>query len=295
MSRSRVSTAVALAAGLLVAGVLAACSSSPPRRVARVVASAAAPYIDPRGDGRVDQVAVPTPAGGVSFNAHYDPTRHSAPWILYVHGGYWRAGDAQIPYWAERHRVAGYQVFSVTYRLSQVAKWPGPLDDVKAVITYLRAHARHFGLDPVRGALVGFSAGGQLATIAALETHVAGVVDIDGAVDPLTALTAPDRSLQSAAIQLLGCLPVDCPGHWQDARTVTHIDGQSPPMLVVHSVGDPAVPFTQAVELVDALRRAGRPVEFIPVPGAVHSSGSLPAVSSRVDAFLKQVTAHRVG
>ncbi|HEV7203043.1 MAG TPA: alpha/beta hydrolase [Jatrophihabitans sp.] len=268
---------------VLVAGfaVLAACASAPlTQRL--------------HGTGHeivADHVPVPTASGGVSLVAHYDPTRHHAPWILYVHGGYWSSGNGGgNEVWSERLRLQGFQVFSVDYRLSQVAKWPGPLDDVKAAIGFLRSHAATYGLDPTRGDLVGFSAGGQLATIAGLETGVAGVVDLDGSVDPLAALSAPNKELGRAARQLLGCAPSACPAGWQDARTITHVDATSPPFLIVHSREDPTVPLGQSVALARALRAAGRPVQLFVVSSRRHENISLPAVNSRVNRFLAATT-----
>lgn len=283
-----------LMAAVCCVGVLVGCSSGPDR--AHVVGRGAKSVLDEKhGHGAIDDIDVPSASGPIPVAVNYDRTRRSAPWILYVHGGYWWAGTGLGNLvWAERERVRGYQVFSVDYRLSQKAQWPGPLDDVKATIAYLRADAARFGLDPGRGVVVGFSAGGELGTIAGLETGVSGIVDLDGAVDPLAALTARNRALGRAARQLLGCSPQACPERWQDSRAVRHVTASSPPVLVVHSLRDPTVPITQSFDLVAALRAAHRPVELFVLPGKRHESIGVPAVAKRIDRFLDQVTARRV-
>ena len=62
----------------------------------------------------------------------------------------------------------GFVVASVEYRTSNEAKYPAPLQDVKAGIRYLRAHAERFCIDPDRIGVMGESAGGYLTCMAAL-------------------------------------------------------------------------------------------------------------------------------
>lgn len=290
--RSRWSRPVGVVLAALAGLGLGPACSSPPNRT-QVVGGGAHSVLDERhGHGTIDDIRMPTAAGSVPVAVNYDRTRHGAPWVLYVHGGYWRAGTGLGNLvWAERERVRGFQVFSVDYRLSQQAHWPGPLDDVESTIAFIRSQAVEYGLDPQRGVVVGFSAGGQLGTIAGLDTGVAGIVDLDGAVDPLAALAATNRALGRAAEQLLGCRPQVCPRHWQDVRAVSHIRPDSPPILIVHSVHDPTVPIGESLDLAAALRRAGRPVQLFEVLGKRHQSIGVPAVAKRVDEFLDAVTA----
>lgn len=61
---------------------------------------------------------------------------------------------------------AGYVVASITYRVAPTATFPQPLEDVKAAIRYLRAHAEKFNIDPDRIGIMGGSAGGYLSAMA---------------------------------------------------------------------------------------------------------------------------------
>lgn len=231
---------------------------------------------------------------GERVYAHYDPRRVHAPWVLNVHGGYWRFGSgnsAAINAWARYEESRGYQVFALDYRLSTVARWPAQLDDVDAALRWLRAHAADLGLDPDRGALVGASAGGQLAAIAGMGGGVRGVVDWDGAVDPVAALAAPNRKLGQAAEQLLGCSLAECPARWRSAEAQNHIGPLTPPFLIVHTVDDPIVPASMSRALYRDLRAAGVPAALYLAPGDEHASADLPGVLARTDAFLDRVTA----
>ena len=97
------------------------------------------------------------------------------PAVLWVHGGGWSRGDARTsgafanwPAVLASLAARGFVVASVDYRLSGEARFPAPVQDVRAGVAYLRAHASEFGVDPSRLYLWGGSAGGHLAALAAL-------------------------------------------------------------------------------------------------------------------------------
>ena len=71
------------------------------------------------------------------------------PVIVWVHGGAWRAGSKEhCP--ARRFVREGYAVASINYRLSQHAIFPAQIQDSKAAVRWLRAHADRYHLDPAR-------------------------------------------------------------------------------------------------------------------------------------------------
>ena len=83
------------------------------------------------------------------------------PLIIWVHGGAFRLGSKEgnendpVP----THYVAqGYAVASLNYRLSQHAIFPAQIQDCKAAVRWLRAHAAQYKLDPNRFAAWGPSA-----------------------------------------------------------------------------------------------------------------------------------------
>ena len=65
---------------------------------------------------------------------------------------------------------------AVDYRLSGEARFPAPLEDVRAAVDWVRDHAADYGLDPGRVFLWGDSAGGHLALLAALTGSAVGAV-----------------------------------------------------------------------------------------------------------------------
>jgi acetyl esterase/lipase len=99
----------------------------------------------------------------------YMPTeKKNMPLVVFVHGGGWehgdKAGDSLNPnnlqlLWD------GYAMASVNYRLAPAAIWPAQIQDCKAAIRWLKAHAHEYGYDANRIAVMGESAGGQLVAM----------------------------------------------------------------------------------------------------------------------------------
>ncbi len=93
------------------------------------------------------------------------------PLLVMVHGGGFVLGDSQsrqsqLVY--QYFRKNGYAVASVNYRLAQEAVFPAAVEDVKACIRFLRANAEVYGYNAESIAIMGESAGGYLAVMAAV-------------------------------------------------------------------------------------------------------------------------------
>ena len=110
------------------------------------------------------------------------PKDYPKPLLIFVHGGGWNSGDARqgggfsdFPGVLAALAAKGYVVASVNYRLSGEAHFPAALQDVKAAIRWLRAHADEYGIDTSRVAVWGEEAGGQLAALAGTSCGVAAL------------------------------------------------------------------------------------------------------------------------
>src|SRR5580658_2095476 len=94
----------------------------------------------------------------------------AVPALVAVHGGGWVQGvRAAFQYWGPYLAARGVAVFSVSYRLATKGKmFPQAVQDVLAGVQFVRGKAGEFGIDPQRIGLLGASAGGHLAALAAL-------------------------------------------------------------------------------------------------------------------------------
>ncbi len=205
------------------------------------------PYSLPAA-GRTLRLDIYTPPSG---------TKESRPAILMIHGGGWRSGDRSQNYALAGQLAAfGYVTVPVEYRLSTEALYPAAVHDLKAAIRWLRANATEYDIDPNRIAVLGFSAGGQLAALigstngkAEFEgaggtpgksSAVQAVVDIDG----ILAFIHPesgegdDSRRTSAATHWFGYSKAERPDLWQRASALTHVDKAMPPILFLNSSVD---------------------------------------------------------
>lgn len=218
-------------------------------------------------------------------------TQHPGrPLIVWVHGGAWRSGSKdQVPILGLREK--GYNIASVEYRLSPVAKFPAQVHDIKGAIRFLRARASDYGYDPSGIAIAGASAGGHLAALVGvtsghpeLEGAVGGrlqessavraIIDLYGPTDLLTILeqsTPHGLSVRIPALNLLlGGLPDEVSELSRLASPVTHVDPGDPPLLLIHGDQDPQVPINQSHELHGRYKGLHLPVTFEVVYGGAH-------------------------
>ena len=230
------------------------------------------------------------------------------PLVIWVHGGGWRGGSKQgcrsLPFLEH-----GYAAASVGYRLSRHAVFPAQIEDCKAAVRWLRAHAREYNLDPERFAAWGSSAGGHLVALLGtsgefkefdkgenleVSSRVQAVVDCYGPTDFTQmrkqalpdATTNPDAP-DSATAQLLGGpLPLN-----QDkaarANPITYASRDDPPFLIMHGNRDKLVPNQQSELLRDALQKGGVDVTLTLFDGAGHALGP-PKVDRLVLEWLDQ-------
>ena len=88
----------------------------------------------------------------------------NAPLIIMIHGGAFKFGSKEgenpVPFLSQ-----GYAVASLNYRLSGHAPFPAQIEDCKAAVRWLRAHAGQYGYDPDRFGAWGASSGGHLVTM----------------------------------------------------------------------------------------------------------------------------------
>ena len=231
-----------------------------------------------------------------------------APLVVYIHGGAFRAGDkAEHP--PLEYLAEGYALAAINYRLSQHALFPAQIEDCKAAVRWLRAHAKEYGLDPRRVAVGGSSAGGHLAAMVGTAHHVKAFdvgehLDVSSRVQAVLDYFGPTDFLQmdahrppggmvhdtpdSPESQLVGGPIQENPDRVARANPITYITAGAPPFLIVHGDRDPLVPHHQSVLLATALEKAGVPVTFYTVEGGGHGGFEDPKVDELTKAFLEE-------
>lgn len=228
-------------------------------------------------------------------------TRKLKPAIVYFPGGGFTSADYE-KFFEMRSALAeaGFVVAAAEYRVVP-DRYPAPVEDGKAAVRYLRAHAREYGIDPSRIGVLGDSAGGYLAQMLAT-TNGEVVFDkgdhLDQSSDVQAAVTlygisnllnigqglAPQmqqvhRSPAVTEALLLhgpafrdfaGAAISADPDQALAASPLGHIDGNEPPFLILHGSADKLVSPAQSKQLYEALRRQGDKADYLLVEGAEH-------------------------
>jgi len=139
---------------------------------------------------------------------------HNTPAILIVHGGGWRSGDRSQHIPLAQHLAAkGIACFTVEYRLSTEAFYPGAINDLKAAVRWLHANASRFHIAPREIGVLGFSAGGELAAFMGVTN---GLKKFEGDEGNLR-----ESSAVNAVIDIDGTLSFVSPDAWETQNTNT--------------------------------------------------------------------------
>lgn len=209
------------------------------------------------------------------------------PCIVWICGGGWMRMDksAHLSYLSTLAHQ-GFVVCSVEYRTSNEGCYPMQIEDVKAAIRYLRAHADRYRIDKEHFGAMGESAGGFLTCMAALDHDKARDVgeyleessNIQAACPwyPPTNLSTfkyKDAEECAASMEslLLGYNIMRNIKEAYNSSPVSKVTKDAPPFLIIHGINDQTVPFEQSEELYDKLIENGCDADLIALEGADHA------------------------
>lgn len=233
----------------------------------------------------------------------------NTPLVVWIHGGAWMLNDkyADMSYMQNTVKSfidSGYALASIDYRYSTTAVFPAQIQDCNEAVQFLYDHAAKYKLDKNRIAVIGFSAGGHLASLMALSNNndvkefyppgkkinfkIRCAFDFYGPSDLVMLATNPDTSVnneRNPVSILLGAMPVNRPDLARIASPVTYVDKNDPPFLIVQGEKDESVPNTESKILSSWLTLAGVPNKLIIVPGAPHYGKMYDADYIREDIF----------
>ena len=228
-------------------------------------------FAEPEGQGLT--LTVYRPNGGGLF-----------PAIVQIYGGAWQRGTPEDQSELGRYLGArGYVVFAIDYRHAPRWPWPAQIADVRSALGWIRDHARDYGADVARLALVGRSAGGQLALLAAYEPNaprIRGVVSYYGPVDLADGHRNPPKpdplGIRAIEEALLGGTPDSVPVRYREASPITYVTRRLPPTLLVYGGHDHVVEARVGRLLHERLLATGNSSVFLEIPWAEHGFDAVP-------------------
>jgi triacylglycerol lipase len=248
------------------------------------------PKIDPRVTAIYAPLFIPEPYEGVSMARDLPYGKHERnvldvftatggdgktlkPVLVFVHGGGFSRGakhTAGSPFydnigvWAARHGLLGV---TINYRLAPLFRWPSGIEDLTALVAWLKKHAAEHGGDPQRIYLWGHSAGAaHVADYLARQAHRKADAGLAGAI-----LTSGFYDLGHAVSIWKDYYGEDV-SKYPERSSLAGLLTTPTPILLTYAELDPDSFQAQARELIEARAAHGRPLEVVKLTGHSHLS-----------------------
>jgi acetyl esterase/lipase len=228
------------------------------------------------------------------------------PVVISIYGSAWFSNNlkgSDLATFGKTLLDAGFAVVTPNHRSSGDAKFPAQIQDIKAVIRFIRAHAAEYQIDTTFIGINGFSSGGHLSALAGTSGGVhnytigSASCDLEGSVGPDTAFSSSVHAVvdwsgptdllvldscrktpvhdgaNSPESLLIGGSVQDNPDKTALANPISYVDANDPPFLILHGDADQTVPSCQSQLLYDALQAAKVPSQLVLIPNAQHGIG----------------------
>src|SRR5215216_1369540 len=243
----------------------------------------------------------------------YDPGVRSkpSPALVFVHGGGWTVGSVD-DFDSSIRRLAnssGLLVAAMDYRLAPENPFPAGLNDVIAIVKWIKENGVSIGIDPNRIALGGDSAGANLALASAIALRNEGQGDALRALYLLYGLYTPDKNTES--MQLFGNgeygitktqfqwvmnLTFQRPEDWSNPLAFPILDnltGNLPPIYIAAMGLDPLR--DDSILLADKLKLVGQEHYLSIWPGVAHGALSLMSVTPEIQQYVDSMSTYLRG
>jgi acetyl esterase len=260
----------------------------PGNPLARLVFGGPAPGVSV-ADRRIERPAWPIPV------RTYTPTGvTNPPIVVFLHGGGWVVGNVSQSTWmcgwiARRSQVL---VVSAGYRLAPEHRFPTAVDDAYDAVSWIAGHGRELGGDPSRLALLGSSAGGNLAAVVCqlardrdgpsigLQILLYPAVDVTQETPPRVHLDDAPMLRVGDRIAYLRHYTEDAVDPYDPRISPLHADSLAdlPPALVITAEHDPLR--DEARRYADRLRAEGTPARYTDYAGMCHGFMSFPGLAA---------------
>ncbi|MDN5937253.1 MAG: alpha/beta hydrolase [Salinisphaera sp.] len=193
-----------------------------------------------------------------------------APVVVFFYGGRWSEGQKEhYKFVGEALTSRGYITAIPDYRLYPQVTFPAFVEDGARAIAWMHAHISEYGGDPNKLFVMGHSAGAHIAAMLATDARylaavgggpawLAGMIGLAGPYDFLP-ITAADLKI------IFG--PKSA---WPASQPVHFVDGDEPPMLLLHGKADTTVSPKNSIALARAVEQTGGRAKLILYPGVGH-------------------------
>ena len=225
----------------------------------------------------------PSGAPGTTFTPQAKP----GAGVLFIHGGgFWGGALGSRPALFGAVADSGIPVVDVEYRISPPPRWNQAPGDILCALTWLDQNGPSYGIDPSKIVVIGESAGGNLALVAAYSAgtgNVASSCGVDPAPPAAVVAISPTADLagmwRDASLSLdgatfpeayIGGTPAQFPDRYDRASPMWLIRKDVPPTLILAGSIDHLVHLERTTIVSDQLKAAGAESTLVVVPFADH-------------------------
>ncbi len=227
-------------------------------------------------------------------------TRENAPLLMNIDAGCWYSGNpGSGGLWRSFHAVEkGFAVASVPHRSAKQFPFPAQIEDAKAAVRFLRAHAEEYGLDKSRFASMGYSSGGHISNMLGIPDEVK-VFDVGENLDQSSQVQCVINFYGPTDIAYflknnpsVDCIYQVCGAKVEDGKIsheltnellamarkcspITYVNTHSSPSLHFYGVMDRIVPISQGCMLYESQWKAGIRTQLYISNTGVHSVGTI--------------------
>ena len=219
-----------------------------------------------------------TAPSSASITVHLPPHPNGAAMVICPGGGYGGlvtgAEGHGIAAWLNAHGIAG---IVLEYRLPKGNSFV-PLADAQRALRTTRARAREWNINPEKIGIIGFSAGGHLASTAG--THFSE--GQPAAADPVERVSCrPDFMVLIYPVVTMGAgthggsrknLLGENPSESaiENFSNEKQVSGRTPPAYLAHALNDTVVPPEHSANFYKAMQAAGVPSKYLELPSGGH-------------------------
>lgn len=202
----------------------------------------------------------------------YQPnSAQNAPVVVFFHGGNWTNGDKKdYEFVGEALTSQGFVAVIPNVRQYPDVKFPAFIEDAARAVKWTRSIVGRYGGDPNKLFVMGHSSGAQIAAMLALnETYLKGVGGSRRWLRGMIGLAGPYDFLPITDPDLRDIFGP--PEKFDESQPIHFVDGDNPPLLLLHGEDDEAVWVKNTRNLALAVQKAGGSVETVIYPKLSHS------------------------
>lgn len=196
------------------------------------------------------------------------PSDTPYPVVVFFYGGSWQWGSrTDYPFIGTTLAREGFVTVIPDYRKFPEVRFPGFVEDGADALAWVRENIRDYGGDPEQVHVMGHSAGAHIAALLTFDERYLAQAGSPGMIRSLVGLAGPYDFTpdEQVFVDIFG--PAEA---FPQMQVPTFVDGDEPPVLLLHGLDDSIVVDRHSRELTQAVRDAGGCAKAIYYPEVDH-------------------------